>query len=101
MMNQANIVVEAESGQAGASAKKTSKSSSRENSYSGIGEEASKYEVWGWYLYEFCSYFVQTVLIPILFPLIIIQLQKLPTDPILEWQQNHQGMVCAEKEVHL
>jgi len=66
-----------------------------------IGEEASKFEVWGWYLYEFCSYFVQTVLIPVVFPLIISQLQHLPRDPVQEWFKNHQGVACAEKEINL
>ena len=66
-----------------------------------IGDEASRFEVWGWYLYEFCSYFVQTVLIPVVFPLIISQLQHLPMDPVQEWFKNHQGVVCAEKEINL
>ncbi|CAK8561702.1 unnamed protein product [Lathyrus sativus] len=80
---------------------------SRESSYSSdefegpIGEKPSRYEVWGWYLYEFCSYFVQTVLIPVLFPLIISQLQILPTDPVQEWQNDHHGMLCSDKEIHL
>ncbi|ESW28273.1 hypothetical protein PHAVU_003G273200 [Phaseolus vulgaris] len=65
------------------------------------GEEASRFEVWGWYLYEFCSYFIQTVLIPVLFPLIISQLQHLPRDPVKEWFKNHQGLVCAQKEINL
>ncbi|BAT75262.1 hypothetical protein LR48_Vigan01g165400 [Vigna angularis] len=66
-----------------------------------IGDEASKFEVWGWYLYEFCSYFVQTVLIPVVFPLLISQLQHLPMDPVQDWFKNHQGVVCSEKEINL
>lgn len=68
-----------------------------------IGEKPSRFEVWGWYLYEFCSYFVQTVLIPVLFPLIISQLQHLPNnvDPVRDWLNNHQGMTCSEKEINL
>lgn len=74
------------------------------NSYANeevIGDEASRFEVWGWYLYEFCSYFVQTVLIPVVFPLIISQLQHLPMDPVQDWFKNHQGLVCSEKEINL
>lgn len=68
-----------------------------------IGEKPSRFEVWGWYLYEFCSYFVQTVLIPVLFPLIISQLQHLPNnvDPVRDWLNNHQGITCSEKEINL
>lgn len=82
---------------------KDMKINSREgyNEYEEIGEKPTRFEVWGWYMYEFCSYFVQTVLIPIVFPLIISQLQQLPTDPVQEWVNNHQGMACAEKEITL
>lgn len=67
-----------------------------------IGEKPSRFEVWGWYIYEFCSYFVQTILIPVVFPLLISQLQQLPIDGTLqEWDKNHQGMDCAQKEILL
>ncbi|TKY58486.1 hypothetical protein E2542_SST15548 [Spatholobus suberectus] len=66
-----------------------------------VGDKPSRFEVWGWYLYEFCSYFVQTVLIPVVFPLIIGQLQHLPMEPVPDWPMNHPGMACAEKEIHL
>ncbi|CAJ1942123.1 unnamed protein product [Sphenostylis stenocarpa] len=82
----------------------TMRSSRSGNSYANeqvIGDEPSRLEVWGWYLYEFCSYFVQTVLIPVVFPLIISQLQHLPLDSLQDWFKNHQGMVCAEKEINL
>ncbi|KAG6383087.1 hypothetical protein SASPL_157172 [Salvia splendens] len=39
----------------------------------GVEEKPSKPEVLGWYMYGLCSYFVHTVLIPIVFPLIISQ----------------------------
>ncbi|RDY03261.1 hypothetical protein CR513_13180, partial [Mucuna pruriens] len=69
--------------------------------YEEIGDEPSKIEVWGWYLYELCSYFVQTVLIPVVFPLLISQLQHLPMDPVQDWFKNHQGVPCADKEINL
>lgn len=69
--------------------------------YEEVGEKPSRFEVFGWYLYEFCFYFVQTVLIPIVFPLIISQLQQLPTDSVQDWAKNHQGMHCSQKEMHL
>ncbi|KAK7263551.1 hypothetical protein RJT34_31143 [Clitoria ternatea] len=71
------------------------------NSYEETGEEPSRFDVWGWYLYEFCSYFVQTVLIPLVFPLIISQLQHLPFDPIQDWNNNHPAMSCAGKQILL
>ncbi|OIW10708.1 hypothetical protein TanjilG_16080 [Lupinus angustifolius] len=66
-----------------------------------VGEKPPRFEVWGWYLYEFCSYFVLTVLIPIVFPLIISQLQQLPPDSLQDWNKNHQGLICSQKETHL
>lgn len=77
------------------------KESSYDDGYEGIGEKPSRFEVWGWYLYEFCSYFVQTVIIPVLFPLIISQLQQLHIDPVHEWHINHPGMTCGEKQIQL
>nr|KYP58007.1 hypothetical protein KK1_004297 [Cajanus cajan] len=67
-----------------------------------IGDKPSSFEVWGWYLYEFCSYFVQTVLIPVVFPLMISQLQHLPMDPVYDsWFLNHSGITCAQKQINL
>ncbi|KAK7386806.1 hypothetical protein VNO78_27142 [Psophocarpus tetragonolobus] len=83
---------------------RSSKMSGEANSYSSyeeMGDEPSSFEVWGWYLYEFCSYFVQTVLIPVVFPLIISQLQHLPKDPVQEWFKNHPARDCAVKEINL
>lgn len=71
------------------------------NGYEEVGEKPSRFEVMGWYLYEFCSYFVQTVLIPVVFPLIISQLQNLPTDSLQQWSKNHPGTHCSQKEIHL
>ncbi|PQQ18621.1 hypothetical protein Pyn_03656 [Prunus yedoensis var. nudiflora] len=41
--------------------------------YAEVEEKPNKVEVLSWYFYEFCSYFILTVLIPIVFPLIISQ----------------------------
>ncbi|BBH02773.1 hypothetical protein Prudu_013448 [Prunus dulcis] len=41
--------------------------------YAGVEEKPNKVEVLSWYFYELCSYFILTVLIPIVFPLIISQ----------------------------
>ncbi|KAG2676771.1 hypothetical protein I3760_12G067900 [Carya illinoinensis] len=56
-------------------------------------------EVWGWYLYEFCSYFVHSVLIPIVFPLIISQVVSRPPEPEQGWSKNSRGFVCTQKEM--
>lgn len=66
-----------------------------------VGEKPSRFEVFGWYLYEFCFYFVQTVLVPVVFPLIISQLQKQPTVSLQEWNKTHPGTHCSQKEFHL
>lgn len=67
-----------------------------------VGEKPSGFEVMGWYLYEFCFYFVQTVLVPVVFPLIISQLQPLPAaDSLQEWNKNHPTKHCSQKEFHL
>ncbi|KAJ1431116.1 MFS transporter superfamily [Sesbania bispinosa] len=71
------------------------------NGYEEVGEKPSRFEVMGWYLYEFCFYFVQTVLIPVVFPLIISQLQHLPSDSLQNWTKNHPGKHCSQKEIHL
>ncbi|ESW30195.1 hypothetical protein PHAVU_002G132600 [Phaseolus vulgaris] len=71
------------------------------NGYEEVGEKPSGLEVMGWYLYEFCFYFVQTVLVPVVFPLIISQLQRIPTDSLQEWAKNHPTKHCSQKEIHL
>lgn len=70
-------------------------------SYEVEQEKPTKIEVLGWYLYEFCSYFVQTVLIPLVFPLIISQLQQLSQDTASDWANNHHGLSCSDKEITL
>lgn len=41
--------------------------------YGGVEEKPGRGEVLGWYFYELCSYFIHTVLLPIVFPIIISQ----------------------------
>ncbi|XP_028759445.1 uncharacterized protein LOC114718326 [Neltuma alba] len=71
--------------------------------YQVMQDKPSKFEVLGWYLYEFCSYFIQTVLIPVVFPLIISQLQHLPShpNPVQDWLFHHPTLTCSDKEIHL
>ncbi|AES95615.1 putative major facilitator superfamily domain-containing protein [Medicago truncatula] len=71
------------------------------NGYEEVGEKPSRFETFGWYLYEFCFYFVQTVLVPVVFPLIISQLQSPPTVSLQEWNKTHPGTHCSQKEFHL
>ncbi|KAL2333946.1 hypothetical protein Fmac_015159 [Flemingia macrophylla] len=68
--------------------------------YQDMRDKPSKFEVWGWYLYEFCSYFIQTVLIPVVFPLMISQLQHLPMGPVPDRTINLPAS-CAPKQVNL
>ncbi|WCJ29040.1 hypothetical protein M5689_010703 [Euphorbia peplus] len=67
----------------------------------GDGVNPTKGEVWGWYLYELCSYFIQNTLIPVLFPLIISQILKLPPTPPRGWGYSHKGLVCSQKQMKL
>ncbi|KAK9218398.1 hypothetical protein WN943_007035 [Citrus x changshan-huyou] len=42
--------------------------------YSGLQEKPSKLEIWMWYLYEMCSHFIVTTVVPVVFPLIISEI---------------------------
>lgn len=64
-------------------------------------EKPARAEVWGWYLYGFCSYFVHEVMIPIVFPLIISQIMSLPPDPVQGWDRSSSWLVCGQKEMKL
>lgn len=69
--------------------------------YAGHDEEKPQsVEVWGWYLYGFCSYFIQSVLIPIVFPLIISQTVSSP-EPLQGAGINSRGLFCSQKEITL
>lgn len=71
--------------------------------YSGDDQEMkpTKVEVFGWHLYGMCSYFIHTVLIPIVFPLIISQTLYWPSQPQLGIVKNGKGLECRQKELEL
>ena len=77
--------------------------------YAGGGERPGKLEVFGWCFYGLCSYFIHTVLIPVVFPLIISQISMpWPDDAILASQpatdvivRGGRSLVCRHKEVLL
>ncbi|KAJ1412482.1 MFS transporter superfamily [Sesbania bispinosa] len=63
---------EGEGGQRPASAAASKNGKASYSDYEGIGEKPSRYE-----------------------------LQHLPTDPVQDWLNNHPGMLCSDKEIHL
>ncbi|KAI9125405.1 hypothetical protein K1719_004021 [Acacia pycnantha] len=70
--------------------------------YQVIQDKPSKFEVMGSYLYELCSYFIQTLVIPVVFPLIISQLQHLTSDKdhvLRDWRLHHPQLACSDKEI--
>lgn len=69
--------------------------------YVGNQEKPSKGEVFGWYFYGLCSYFIHTVLVPILFPLIIGQTVPKPPEPQQGWLRSYKGFECSEKKMQL
>lgn len=73
--------------------------------YAGLEEKPTKVEVFGWCFYGLCSYFIHTVLIPIVFPLIISQIaSKWPDDNVklpTELKMIDKGVVCSHKEALL
>ncbi|KAL0312387.1 UNVERIFIED_CONTAM: hypothetical protein Sradi_5638000 [Sesamum radiatum] len=69
--------------------------------YGGIEDKPTKGEVMVWYLYGLCSYFVHTVLIPIVFPLIISQTVGDPPVPRQGWLRSHKDLQCKESEMRL
>ncbi|EEF42568.1 uncharacterized protein LOC8283020 [Ricinus communis] len=66
-----------------------------------IAGKPTKGEVWVWYLYELCSYFIHNTLVPVLFPLIISQALKLPPEPVRGWGWSRKGFSCGQKETKL
>ncbi|KAH0974609.1 hypothetical protein GBA52_016508 [Prunus armeniaca] len=68
--------------------------------YAGVEEKPNKVEVLSWYFYELCSYFILTVLIPIVFPLIISQVANGPLASV-EGGFSDKGFVCKQKEIRL
>lgn len=66
-----------------------------------IEEKPSKVEVYSWYLYGLCSYFIQTVLVPIVFPLLISQIFKRVPPPTQGWYRSFRGLACDKNEMTL
>ena len=69
--------------------------------YARLEEEPTKGEVLGWCLYGLCSYFIQTVLIPIVFPLLISQIKVPEEVNSQKWETNTRGFNCLVKEMNL
>lgn len=68
-------------------------------------QKPSRAEELGWYLYGLCSYFIQTTLVPIIFPLIVAQIATKNVDkfePVQGWDRSFKGLSCfGEKEMKL
>ncbi|KAK9275246.1 hypothetical protein L1049_022508 [Liquidambar formosana] len=69
--------------------------------YAGLEDKPSKGEVFAWNLYELCSYFIHTVLIPIVFPLIISQTLHTREPDVIGWSNRHDGTYCGPKQLKL
>ncbi|XP_051137784.1 uncharacterized protein LOC127256000 [Andrographis paniculata] len=70
--------------------------------YGGIEDnKPTQCEILMWYLYGLCSYFVHTVLIPIVFPLIISQTVAHPPEPPQGWLVSHKGLKCRHSAMQL
>ncbi|KAF9617410.1 hypothetical protein IFM89_036331 [Coptis chinensis] len=69
--------------------------------YAGLEERPSNVEIILWYIYELCSYFVHTVLVPIVFPLIISQIGSKADDSLPAVDQKFTGSPCSPKEMKL
>ncbi|KAJ3672586.1 hypothetical protein LUZ60_007307 [Juncus effusus] len=61
----------------------------------------SPLELAGWYIYSFCSYFVLTVLVPVLFPLIITQIAFPASDLSSSAVLSIKGHSCSQREMAL
>ncbi|XP_076906578.1 uncharacterized protein LOC143562732 [Bidens hawaiensis] len=65
-------------------------------------DKPTKGEVMSWWFYELCSYFMHTVLLTIVFPLIISQsFGDEPPEPAQGWYKNGKGFRCTKKETVL
>lgn len=70
--------------------------------YSGLQEKPSKLEIWMWYLYEMCSHFIVTTVVPVVFPLIISEIvSKNDDDDNQGWGQTPRGIACMLREIKL
>lgn len=68
--------------------------------YGRFEEAPAKMEVFTWYLYAMCSYFIQAVLIPIVFPLFISEIRSHGNIP-KESFKNSRGLTCYLGEMDL
>lgn len=66
-----------------------------------FGDKPTKAEASVWYLYGFCSYFVHTVLIPVVFPLIISQTVSHMVEPTQGWLKSYKDLKCSHSEMQL
>ena len=84
---------------------KIQRAKSAYEAYAGHEEKPTKVEVLGWCFYGLCSYFIHTVLIPIVFPLIISQIASpMPLDINSHAHSkvlNDKGNTCTYKEMLL
>ncbi|KAB2053840.1 hypothetical protein ES319_A12G214100v1 [Gossypium barbadense] len=71
------------------------------STYSRVEHKPTRQEIWAWYAYELCSYFVHTVLIPVVFSLIIGQIVEEPTEPLRGWSESAKGLACKINEMKL
>ncbi|KAL1556894.1 hypothetical protein AAHA92_12454 [Salvia divinorum] len=71
----------------------------------GIGmareEKPTNMEILLWYMYEFCSYFIHTVLVPIVFPLIISQTVSGLPEPKQGWFTSYKGLNCTKNQMEI
>lgn len=81
---------------------KIRQSSDAYKQFAGLEDPPIKMEIILWYIYGFCSYFVHTVLLPIVFPLIISQMVPFPPPPPdLGWTQSSKRLHCRLQEMQL
>ncbi|XP_031120531.1 uncharacterized protein LOC116023669 [Ipomoea triloba] len=66
--------------------------------YVGNEEKPSKGEIFSWYFYGLCSYFIHTLLIPIVFPLIVSHTVPPPQQL---WSPIHRDGGCSVKELQI
>ncbi|KAJ8754357.1 hypothetical protein K2173_002808 [Erythroxylum novogranatense] len=65
--------------------------------YSEVVDNPSRPEIWIWFFYEFCSYFIHTVLLPVLFPLHISPIKRLAK----QTARYGRGLMCTTSEIQL
>ncbi|XVF52092.1 hypothetical protein PTKIN_Ptkin04bG0237200 [Pterospermum kingtungense] len=69
--------------------------------YSRLEHKPTRQEIWAWYAYELCSYFVHTALIPMIFSLIISHMHNSPPETLLGVTKNSRGLTCKKSEMQL